>query len=106
MDHIEFENTMIECVNRNSKNADKARKEAYLAAKERAKRYKESDAAVRIGAWIITYLALVLFVVLLSRLELVPGEVPVIASAVIGLVVGIKLNALWRVFRKKKGAKK
>lgn len=106
MDHIGFENEMIDAVNRNSKNADKARREAYLAAKERAKRYKESDAAVRIGAWITTYLALVLCVALLSRLELVPGEIPVIASAVIGLVVGIKLNDLHRAFRKKKGAKK
>lgn len=103
MDHLAFENTMIACVNRNSKTAEEARREAYLAAKEkenRSRRSKKGDAAVRIIAWISVYLAVVLCMVYISWLELVPGEFPAIICSVIGLVAGIKLSAQFRAFRK------
>ena len=103
MDHKAFENNMIDCVNRNSKNAEEARREAYLVAKEkenRNRRSKKSDAAVQMVVWIGVYLAFVLSMVNLAYLELVPGEFPAIICAVIGLATGFKLSALWRAFCK------
>ena len=103
MDHKTFETSMIDFVNRNSENADEARREAYLAAKEkenRNRRRKKSDAAGHIMVWISVYLGVSLCMVYLAWLELVPGWFPAIICAVTGLVSGIKLNALWRAFRK------
>lgn len=103
MDHNTFENTMIDYVNRNSQSAEAARREAYQAAKERenrSQRNKKNDAAVQIVVWFGVYLAFVLSVIYLAYQELVPGEFAAIICAVVGLVAGSKLNALWRVFRK------
>lgn len=103
MDHQTFENTMIDCVNRNAKRAEEARREAYLATQEkqnRNQRSKKSDAAVQIVVWFGVYLAFVLSMIHIAYLDLVPGEFPAIICAVVGLVAGSKLNTLWRVFRK------
>lgn len=103
MDHKAFENNMIDYVNRNSKSAEEARREAYLAAKEkenRNRRNRKSDAAVQIVVWVGVYLAFLLSMVYLGLFELVPGEFLAIICAVSGVVTGFKLSALWRAFRK------
>ena len=103
MDHKTFETNMIDYVNRNSKSAEEARREAYLAAQEkrnRNQRSKKSDAAVQIVVWFGVYLAFVLSMIHLAYMEIVPGEFAAIICAVVGLVAGFKLNTLWRVFRK------
>ena len=103
MDHKTFENTMIDYVNRNSKSAEEARREAYLAAQSKAhynRRSKKSDAAVQIVVWFGVYLVFVLCAVYASWFKLLPGEFTAIICSVAGLVTGFKLSALWRAFRK------
>ena len=102
-EHKEFESTMIACVNRNANNADETRREAYLAAREkenRNRRRKKSDAAGHIMAWISVYLAVSVCMVYLAWLELIPGGFSTIICSVTSLVVGFKLSALFRAFRK------
>ena len=103
MDHKTFENTMIDYVNRNSKSAEEARRDAYLADRAKAhykQRSKKRDAAVRMVVWIGAYLVFVLCAVYLSWFKLLPGEFVALICSIVGLVAGFKLSALWRVFRK------
>lgn len=103
MDNNAYERDMIDCVNRNSKNAEQARREAYLATKEEQthnRRCKKSDAAAQIIVWIGVFLSLVLCMFYLNWLGVVPGEFPATICAVVGLVTGARVNALARAFRK------
>lgn len=114
MDHIGFENEMIDCVNRNCENAEQARRkafaeeekkklEAYIAEQEKrayTQQRIKSNAAAWIIVWITVFLSAVLGLCYLSWLSIISPVVPVASCAVVGLVTGLRVNALARAFRK------
>lgn len=114
MNHIEYENSMIECVNRNCDNAEQARvnafaaeekrkREAYLAAEEaeKAKRIcMKRHAAVKIVIWLEVFVCALLFALHLNLRGIAPAVVQAAICGVVGLVVGARVNAMARAFRK------
>lgn len=121
MDHKVYENNMIDFVNRKSNNAEKARLEAYMAeeqkraaedkkkleaylAEQEKKAYTQrcikSKAAAEIIVMVTAFLSVVLGMCYLSWLSIVNPVLPTAICAVVGLVVGLRLNALARAFRK------
>lgn len=101
MDHIGFENEMIDAVNRNSKNADKARINAIAAEKKKAyiRRCIKSKATKEIIVWVTVYLCAVISLSFLSWLRITHPMVPTVSCAVVGLVTGFRINALIRAFK-------
>lgn len=102
MDHKVYENNMIDFVNRNCENAEKTRLEAYIAEQEKQaynQRLIKSNAAARIIVWVTAFLSVVLGLCYLSWLSIIPSVVPAATCAVVGLVTGLRVNALARAFR-------
>lgn len=103
MNHNEYENSMIEGVNRNFENAEQERYEAYMAyQQERAylMRRIKSNAAAEIIVMVTGFLSVAIGMCYLSWLSIVSPVLPVAICAVVGLVVGLRLSELARVFRK------
>lgn len=103
MDHKEYENNMIDSVNRKCNNAEKARLEAYIAEQEKRaynQRLVKSNAAALIIVWVTAFLSAALGLCYLSWLSIIPPVVPTAICAVVGLVTGLRVNALARAFRK------
>lgn len=114
MDHIEYENSMIEGVNRNCENAeqareearhaaDKARLEAFLAAEEERNTMricKKRKAAVTIVIWFEFFVCALLFMLYLNLRGMATPVLQAATCGVVGLVTGLRVNALARAFRK------
>lgn len=114
MNHIEYENSMIERVNRNYDTVEQARVnafaaeekrklEAYLAAEEaeKAKRIcMKRHATVKIVIWLEVFVCALLFALYLNLRGIVPVVVQAATCGVVGLVTGLRVNALARAFRK------
>ena len=114
MDHIEFENSMIEGVNRNCDNAKQARMnafaaeekkklEAYLAAEEaeKAKRIcMKRHATAQIIVWFEVFVVALVSMLYFNLHDMVTPVMQAVICGVVGLVTGLRVNALARVFRK------
>ena len=114
MDHIGFENIMIEGVNRNCENAEQARinafaaeekkkLEAYLAEQEEKayiRQRMKSKAAAEIIVMVTAFLSVVFGMCYLSWLGIVHPVLPTAICSVVGLTTGVRVNTLARVFRK------
>lgn len=114
MNHIEYENSMIACVNRNCDNAeqareearraaDKAKLEAYLAAEEaeKAKRIcMKRHATAKIIIWFEVFVCALLSALYFNLHGLASPVLQAAICGVVGLVTGLRVNALARVFRK------
>ena len=114
MDHIEFENIMIDRVNRNCDTVEQARinafaaeekrkLEAYLAAEEaeKAKRIcMKRHATAKIIIWLEVFVCALLSALYLYLHGLIPLVLQVAICGVVGLVTGLRVNALARAFRK------
>ena len=114
MNHIEYENSMIECVNRNCDNAEQARVnafaaeekrklEAYLAAEEaeKAKRIcMKRHATAKIIIWFEVFVCALLSTLYFNLHGMLHPVMQVVTCGVVGLVVGARVNALARAFRR------
>lgn len=107
MDHIEYENSMIEAVNRNCKDAEQARMEAYLAeAQAREEEHKamricmKRKAAVTIVIWLEVFVCVLLSMLYLNLRGMATPVLQAATCGMVGLVTGLRVNALARAFRK------
>ena len=114
MDHIEFENIMIDRVNRNCEDAEqdrinafaaeeKRKLEAYLAAEEaeKAKRIcMKRHATAKIIIWFEVFVCALLAMLYFNLHGMVSPVFHVAICGIVGLVVGLRVNALARAFRK------
>ena len=114
MDHMEYENTMFEGVNRNCENAeqareearraaDKAKLEAYLAAEEERNAMRlcmKRHATAKIIIWFEVFVCALLSALYFNLHGLASPVLQVAICGVVGLVTGLRVNALARAFRK------
>lgn len=103
MDHKEYEENMMKFVNRHTAMAEKARLEAHIAAEEArvaVVHCQKINAGIKIGVWIATFLCAMVVMFYLNWLGIAPPELPAAICGVVGLVTGLRVNALARAFRK------
>ena len=107
MDHIEYENSMIEAVNRNCKDAEQARMEAYLAeAQAREEEHKamricmKRHATAKIIIWFELFVCALLSMLYLNLHGMATPVLQAATCGMVGLVTGLRVNALARAFRK------
>ena len=103
MDHIEYENSMIEAVNRNCKDAEQARMEAYLAAEEERNAIRicmKRHATVKIIIWFELFVCVLLSMLYLNLRGMATPVLQAATCGMVGLVTGLRVNALARAFRK------
>ena len=114
MDHKVYENNMFDFVNRNCENAEQARinafaaeekkkLEAYLAAEEEEKAKRicmKRNALVKIFIWVEVFVCALLYMFFLNFQGIAHPVLQVVISGVVGLVTGLRINALARAFRK------
>ena len=107
MDHKVYEDNMIEAVNRNCKDAEQARMEAYLAeAQAREQEHKamricmKRIATAKIIIWFEVFVCALLSALYFNLHGLASPVLQVAICGVVGLVTGLRVNALARAFRK------
>ena len=103
MDHKEYENEMMDAVNRHTAMAEKARQEAYIAAEEAKAALmlcQKINAGIKIVVWFAAFLCALVVMFYLNWLGIAPPELPAAISGVVGLVTGLRVNALARAFSK------
>ena len=103
MDHKEYENKMMELVNHHTAMAEEARMKAYAAAEEAraaVEHCQKINAGIKLGVWLAAFVCFVVVMFYINWLNIAPPELPAAICAVAGLVVGSRVNALARSFRK------
>ena len=103
MDHKVYENNMIDFVNQRSKEKEQGR-----MAEENATREEQAyilhcyriNAAVKIVVWLAAFLCALVCMFYLNWLGIAPPELPAAICGVVGLVTGLRVNALARACRK------
>ena len=103
MDHKVYENNMIDFVNHHSKEKEQGRMAEADAAREEQGYYLHCyrvNAAIKIVVWLAAFLCAVVGMFYLNWLSIAPPELPAAICAVVGLVTGLRVNALARAFRK------
>ena len=103
MDHKEYENNMIDFVNHHSKENEQRRMEEETAAREEhgyILHCYRINAVIKIVVWVASFLCAMFGMFYLNWLCIAPPELPAAICGVVGLVTGLRVNALARAFRK------
>lgn len=103
MDHKEYEDKMMSFVNKHTAMVEEARHEAHMAAEEARAAVvhcQKINAGIKIGVWLAGFLCALVVMFYLNWLGIAPPELPAAICGVVGLVTGLRVNALARAFSK------
>lgn len=102
MDNNAYERKMFDAVNQRSNEKELDRMAEADAAREEQGyilHCQRINAAVKLVVWLAAFLCALVVMFYLNWLNIAPPELPAVICGVVGLVTGLRVNALARAFR-------